>query len=158
MSTASRDNADWGLTVERAACERWQLDHIANDPDAPDRLDALRPCEAATLFVSFEPLIGPVDDVDLSEYEWAIVGGESGPDHREMDHRWARAIRDQCERDDVAFFFKQSAGRQPEQGQALVEANLTRTVHRELPDLPAITQAARGERPPAAAETKEVSA
>jgi hypothetical protein len=40
MSSASRDNADWGLTVERAACERWKLDHIANDPDAPDWFDA----------------------------------------------------------------------------------------------------------------------
>lgn len=40
MSSASRDNADWGLTVERAACERWQLEHTANDPDAPDWFDA----------------------------------------------------------------------------------------------------------------------
>lgn len=122
-----------------------------------DRLDALRLCEAATLFVSFEPLIGPVGDVDLSGYEWAIVGGESGPDHRKMDHRWARAIRDQCERDDVAFFFKQSAGQQPEQGQALVEENLTRTVHRELPDLPAVTKAARNEQPVATVGTREVA-
>lgn len=40
MSSASRDNADWGLTVERAACERWQLEHVANDPAAPDWFDA----------------------------------------------------------------------------------------------------------------------
>jgi hypothetical protein len=40
MSSASRDNADWGLTVERAACERWQLEHIASDPAAPDWFDA----------------------------------------------------------------------------------------------------------------------
>jgi hypothetical protein len=40
MSSASRDNADWGLTVERAACERWQLEHVASDPAAPDWFDA----------------------------------------------------------------------------------------------------------------------
>lgn len=40
MSSASRDNADWGLTVERFACERWQLEHIASDPDAPNWFDA----------------------------------------------------------------------------------------------------------------------
>ena len=56
---------------------------------------------------SFEPLLGPVGDVDLQGVAWAIVGGESGPRARPMDESWARQIRDICERDDVAFFFKQ---------------------------------------------------
>lgn len=113
------------------------------DERVVDRLDALRGCGAETLFVSFEPLIGPISSPDLSGYDWAIVGGESGPDHRPMDHRWAREIRDACCEQDVAFFFKQSAANQPGQGQAVVEKNLTRTVYRELPDLPTITREVR---------------
>lgn len=112
------------------------------DADVVERIDLLRDCDAETLFVSFEPLLGPVGDVDLSGYDWAIVGGESGPGYREMDHEWAREIRQRCERDDVAFFFKQSAARQPECGTALsMERQYgEKTVYeqheiREMPDL-----------------------
>src|SRR3972149_6740308 len=52
------------------------------DQRAAHRLDDLRPCQAQTLFISFEPLIGPIADVNLSGYAWAIVGGESGPHRR----------------------------------------------------------------------------
>jgi len=114
------------------------------DAQAAERIDLLRDCNAETLFVSFEPLVGPVGAVDLADYDWAIVGGESGPDadRREMDHEWARKIRQQCDRDDVAFFFKQSSARQPERGTALtVEREYgDKTVYeqreiREIPDL-----------------------
>ncbi|PHQ39078.1 hypothetical protein DJ69_08140 [Halorubrum persicum] len=80
-------------------------------------------------FVSFEPLIGPVGEVDLSGYDWAIVGGESGDGYRDMEHEWARSIRDQCRRDDVRFFFKQSAGRHPETGTDLTVEHETHGVY-----------------------------
>jgi len=120
------------------------------DRHVVDRLDLLRDCDAETLFISFEPLIGPVGDVDLSGYSWAIVGGESGPDdvRRDMDHEWARAILRQCREQDVAFFFKQSSARQPERGTALTVENEEFGVYeqreiREMPTLPAVTREAR---------------
>jgi protein gp37 len=91
------------------------------DNRVTERIDLLRGCAAETLFISFEPLIGSVGEVDLEGIDWAIVGGESGPDadRREMDHAWARALLEQCRHDNVAFFFKQSSARRPEQGTAL---------------------------------------
>lgn len=119
------------------------------DGRVAERIDILRDCDAETLFISFEPLIGPVGDVDLSGYDWAIVGGESGPDdvRREMDHEWAREILRQCRRDDVAFFFKQSSARQPERGTALTVKNEEFGVYeqreiREMPEFhPAVIEA-----------------
>lgn len=111
-----------------------------------ERIDMLRDVDAETLFVSFEPLIGPVGQPDLEGIDWAIVGGESGPDHREMDHVWARNILKAARRDDVAFFFKQSSARQPETGQALTVKRDGVSVQkeiREVPDLPAVTEEAR---------------
>jgi len=67
-------------------------------------------------FVSFEPLIGFVGPVDLKGINWAIVGGESGPHARPMAEEWALEIRDHCEKDGVAFFFKQWGGIRPKSG------------------------------------------
>lgn len=109
------------------------------DERVAERIDLLRDADAETLFVSFEPLIGPVGDVDLSGYDWAIVGGESGPDdqRREMDHAWARDILRQCRAQDVAYFFKQSSGRHPETGTALtVETDRGMYVQREIREMP----------------------
>jgi protein gp37 len=75
-----------------------------------DRLEALRATPAAVRFVSFEPLIGAVGDVDLTGIDWAIVGGESGPKARQMQREWIDQIRHACHRHDVAFFFKQWGG------------------------------------------------
>lgn len=119
------------------------------DEQVTERIDHLRDCPAETLFISFEPLIGSVGDVDLTGYDWAIVGGESGPDadRREMDHEWARNILQQCRRDDVAFFFKQSSARQPETGTAISVKNEEFGVYeqreiREMPDFhPAVVEA-----------------
>jgi len=74
------------------------------------RLDALRNTPAAVRFVSFEPLIGPISDANLSGVHWAIVGGESGPRARAVDKSWVRRIRQLCREQDVAFFFKQWGG------------------------------------------------
>jgi protein gp37 len=74
------------------------------------RLDHLRRANAAVRFVSFEPLLGPVTGADLSDINWAIVGGESGPRSRPMKQAWVREIRSICRRHDTAFFFKQWGG------------------------------------------------
>ncbi len=78
------------------------------------RIDALRQCKAHVRFLSFEPLLGPIGDIDLTGIHWVIVGGESGPHYRTMDHGWVRKIRDQCVAHGIAFFFKQSAAPQSE--------------------------------------------
>ncbi|QII09358.1 DUF5131 family protein (plasmid) [Rhodococcoides fascians A25f] len=65
------------------------------------------------LFPTCEPLLGPLDALDLSGVHWVIVGGESGPQARPMDAKWARDIRDTCDVARVPFFFKQWGGRTP---------------------------------------------
>lgn len=84
------------------------------------RLKHLKSCRAATKFISFEPLLGPVGEIDLTGIDWAIVGGESGPRARPMSEEWAIEIRDQCWRDKVAFFFKQWGGVRPKSGGRLL--------------------------------------
>lgn len=79
--------------------------------DVIDRIAYLSEIKNATLFVSFEPLISRIDDVDLSKVHWAIVGGESGPRARPIEEEWVDRLHDICRRDDVAFFFKQWGGR-----------------------------------------------
>lgn len=84
------------------------------------RLKHLQAAPAAMKFVSFEPLLGPVGDLDLKGISWAIVGGESGPKCRPMEEVWALEIRDLCKRDRVAFFFKQWGGVRPKSGGRLL--------------------------------------
>ncbi len=74
------------------------------------RIDDLRKTRAHIKFLSLEPLLGPLRELDLSGIDWVIVGGESGPHARPMDARWVRAIRDQCISQSVPFFFKQWGG------------------------------------------------
>jgi len=86
------------------------------------RITILREVPAKVHFLSCEPLLGPLEFSDDSGYgfefpnpglehiEWVIVGGESGPNHREMKVEWARRIRDQCLEAEIPFFFKQSSG------------------------------------------------
>jgi len=74
------------------------------------RIDDLRETGAAVKFLSLEPLLGPLPDLNLSGIDWAIVGGESGPGARPMEKAWVIDIRDQCEDASVAFFFKQWGG------------------------------------------------
>jgi protein gp37 len=61
-------------------------------------------------FLSLEPLLGPLDNLNLRGVHWVIVGGESGPNARVMCPEWARAIRDQCKANGVPFYFKQWGG------------------------------------------------
>lgn len=71
------------------------------------RIEPLRQIDAKIRFLSVEPLLEDVGELNLSGIHWVIVGGESGPRARPMDPAWARRVRDQCARDNVAFFFKQ---------------------------------------------------
>lgn len=80
------------------------------------RVDALRQIPAAVRFLSAEPLLGPLDDLDLTGIDWVIGGGESGPGYRRVDPAWARGLRDLCEVSGVAFFWKQWGGRTPKAG------------------------------------------
>jgi protein gp37 len=86
------------------------------DASALFRVDDLRTVPAAIRFLSCEPLLGPLDELDLAGIGWVITGGESGPGHRPADPRWITEIRDRCTAAGVPFFFKQWGGRTPRQG------------------------------------------
>ena len=77
------------------------------DSEVVHRIEHLRAVPAAIRFISFEPLIGPVGDVDLTDIHWAIVGGESGRNARPIREEWIDEIHDQCALFETAFFFKQ---------------------------------------------------
>jgi protein gp37 len=87
----------------------WLGTSVENSAVLP-RLDALRDTPAAIRFVSFEPLIGSVAGANLYKIDWAIVGGESGPAARPMDHAWVDEIHELCRSSRTAFFFKQWGG------------------------------------------------
>lgn len=74
------------------------------------RADALREIPAAVRFISAEPLLGPLDDLNLDGIHWVIAGGESGAGARPVHVDWARGLRDRCEDAGVHFFWKQWGG------------------------------------------------
>jgi protein gp37 len=74
------------------------------------RVDRLRDVPAAVRFLSVEPLLGLLPDLDLAGIDWVIVGGESGPGARHMREEWVVAVRDSCVAASVPFFFKQWGG------------------------------------------------
>jgi protein gp37 len=90
------DNVWMGVTVEAA--------------DYKHRTDYLRYTGANIKFLSFEPLLDDLGELNLDEIDWVIVGGESGPGARRMEIEWVRNIREQCAAQDVPFFFKQWGG------------------------------------------------
>ncbi len=106
------DQFDWptnlwmGVSVESARY-RFRINHLREVP-------------AAVRFLSLEPLLGPLADLQLDGIHWVIVGGESGPRARAMDPAWVEGIRDQCVRAQVPFFFKQWGGRTPKAGGRLL--------------------------------------
>lgn len=90
-------NVWMGVTVERT--------------DYADRIDALASTAAALKFLSLEPLLGPLSNLNLSNIDWVIVGGESGPGARPMAPAWVADVRSQCCLARIPFFFKQWGGR-----------------------------------------------
>jgi len=79
-------------------------------PDYAFRIEDLRKTNAHVKFLSLEPLLGPLSNLNLDDIDWVIVGGESGPGARPMLKDWVLDIRDQCVRAKVPFFFKQWGG------------------------------------------------
>ena len=89
-------NIWFGVSIES---ERWL-----------ERLRLLKKSGAHVKFLSLEPLLGPLPDLELPGIDWVIVGGESGPGARPMEAGWVRDIRDQCLHNEIPFFFKQWGG------------------------------------------------
>lgn len=99
------DRLDWPPNL-------WMGVSVEAAPQAM-RIDHLRAIPAAVRFLSCEPLLGPLDSIDLSGVHWVIAGGESGPSYRPVDVNWVRGLRDNCLNARVPFFFKQWGGRSP---------------------------------------------
>ena len=89
-------NVWMGVSIENAAYA-WRTTHLVRT-------------RAAVKFLSLEPLLGPLNGMDLTGIDWVIAGGESGPGARAVDPNWIRSIRDQCREQNVAFHFKQWGG------------------------------------------------
>jgi protein gp37 len=87
----------------------WMGVTVENE-DYASRIDDLRRTGAATKFLSLEPLLAPLPDLNLDGINWVIVGGESGPGARPMAPSWVVDIRQQCEKASIPFFFKQWGG------------------------------------------------
>jgi protein gp37 len=85
-----------------------------------DRADYLREIPAAVRFISAEPLLGPLVGLDLEGIDWLIAGGESGAKHRPVREEWVLELRDRCQDEDVAFFFKQWGGHRSKTGGRLL--------------------------------------
>ena len=101
---------------DRAAPSHIWLGVSIENHAALTRLRHLKQTNATVRFVSFEPLLGPMGTVDLKDIHWVIAGGESGPGARPVQAEWVRELRDQCQAQRVAFFFKQWGGRTPKSG------------------------------------------
>ena len=100
-----------------------------------DRIDRLREVPAAVRFLSLEPLLGPLPELNLTNIDWVIVGGESGPGARPMDPAWVTDLRDQCLDANVAFFFKQWGGVQKKKAGRLLEKRTWDQMPREVATL-----------------------
>jgi len=93
---------DWPMNV-------WMGVSIENG-DYTYRIDHLRQTGSRIKFLSLEPLLGPLPDMNLESMDWVIVGGESGPNARPMKKEWVIDIKEQCQSADIPFFFKQWGG------------------------------------------------
>jgi protein gp37 len=98
--------ADWGAGYPNV----WLGTTVENRKNGYPRMEALRHIPAMLRFISCEPLLENLPDLDLTGIDWAIAGGESGPQARPFDIEWARTIRRQCEDTSTTFFFKQLGG------------------------------------------------
>lgn len=94
------------------------------DDRVQSRLDSLREVPAGLRFLSLEPLLGPLPNLNLDGIGWVICGGESGPHARPIRIEWVRDIREQCAQKAVPFFFKQWGGRNKKQSGRLLDGRL----------------------------------
>lgn len=102
---------DWGDGWDNV----W-LGTSIEDMRVAKRADHLRAVPARVRFISYEPALGPLDDLSLDGLHWVIYGGESGPGYRPEDKDWARVMRRKCNEAGIAFFHKQSAAHRTEIG------------------------------------------
>ncbi len=117
--------------------------------DYRSRIDDLRRTGARLKFLSLEPLLGPLPNLDLRGIDWVIVGGESGPSARPMDAAWVNDLRDQCCRVQVPFFFKQWGGKNKKRTGRLLDGRTWDS----LPPDPATSAPARHREVPVALAT-----
>ncbi|MFA4967776.1 MAG: phage Gp37/Gp68 family protein [Candidatus Margulisiibacteriota bacterium] len=104
------DNVWMGVTIENG--------------DYLHRLESLKKSGARNKFLSLEPLIGPIKNIDLDGIDWVIVGGESGPFSRPIKPEWVSRIRDLCIAQNVPFFFKQWGGKNKKKNGRLLEGKI----------------------------------
>jgi protein gp37 len=117
---ACGDDLGW-RDLDNDSVPSWPLPNVwlgtsVEDGRVLGRVDHLRRTPAAVRFLSCEPLIGPLDDLNLEGVHWVIVGGESGRGHRPIEAWWVRDIRASAEEAKAAFFFKQWGGNTPKAG------------------------------------------
>ncbi|MFI1717655.1 DUF5131 family protein [Streptomyces litmocidini] len=103
--------------------------------DQLDRVDDLRTVPAAVRFLSCEPLLGPLNGLNLDGIGWVIAGGESGPGHRPVEEEWLIDIRNLCSAAGVPFFFKQWGGRTPKAGGRELEGQIWSEMPERVPVL-----------------------
>lgn len=96
------------------------------------RVDQLRQVPAHVRFISAEPLLGPLDEVNLEGIHWLISGGESGFGHRPCNPDWIRDLRDRCQAEEIAFFHKQWGGHTPKSGGRMIDGR----TWDDLPNIP----------------------
>ena len=116
LSAARAPHIWWGVSVED---RRYGL----------PRIDHLRSAPAEVRFLSIEPLLEDIGQLDLTDIHWVIVGGESGPGARPMEKPWVESIRDQCAAAHVPFFFKQWGGVRKKKAGRLLDGR----THDDLP-------------------------
>lgn len=109
----------------------WMGVTIENN-DYVHRADVLRDCGAAVKFLSLEPLLGPLPNLNIDGLDWIVLGGESGPGARPIDIDWIRPVRDLCIEKKTPFFFKQWGGFNKKKNGALLDGK----EWREYPDRP----------------------
>lgn len=109
--------ADWGTGYANA----WLGVTVENRRSGLRRLEQLRAIPAVVRFLSIEPLLEDLGDLDLTGIHWVIVGGESGPAFRRMQYEWAAKIIAQCRAQNVRVFFKQWGGTSPDAGGCLID-------------------------------------
>ena len=114
------DNVWMGVTVENADCA-FRIDYLHNVP-------------AALRFLSMEPLLSTVEEMNLNNIDWVIVGGESGPGARPIEKVWVQGILKQCRNANVPFFFKKWGGVNKKKAGRLLDGQ----VYSEMPRLPSV--------------------
>jgi protein gp37 len=154
------ERADWHvfqvLTKRSSLMKKYVNDRYGPDGEAPahiwlgasvedkrrkSRVKHIQDMRAAVRFLSLEPLIEGLGPLNLAGIHWVIVGGESGPGHRPIEEDWVLSIRDQCQAQSVAFFFKQWGGLRPKTGGRL----LNNLEYSEFPEIaPLITSGNAG--------------